>query len=128
MNPKLKMGSSSLEKKLSLQKSTKTTEEIKKSVDEKMRRSISDKGLFPPDHSNRYLVIINVVGGTGPIKFLVNRDSNVKSVIEKALKIYNREGRHPAIGSDTNNLYLYPADVIGSDGITHIIICKSLII
>ncbi|EPS58432.1 hypothetical protein M569_16382 [Genlisea aurea] len=90
-------------------KKPKAAEEAKKSD---IRRSNSDKSFLPEAKKkrdddvskaaaqyNRFLVIINVYGSTGPIKFLVNGDSAVREVIEKTLKIYASEGRLPAIGS-----------------------------
>lgn len=65
--------------------------------------------------SIRFLISINVVGSAGPLRFLVNEDDLVSSVIEFALKSYAREGRLPVLGLDPNKFLLYCANA-GSDG------------
>ena len=65
--------------------------------------------------SNRFLITINVLGSAGPLRFLVNEDDVVATVIDAALKSYAREGRLPVLGLDTNSFLLYHANA-GSDG------------
>ncbi|KAK4393551.1 hypothetical protein Sango_1825900 [Sesamum angolense] len=85
----------------------------------KMRRSISDKALLrrpttkkkdDESKNNRFLITINVFGSAGPIRFVVDEDDNAAGVIEKALKLYAREGRLPVLGSDINCFVIYPAN------------------
>lgn len=65
---------------------------------------------------NRFLITINVLGSAGPLRFVVNEDDHVVSVVEAALKSFAREGRLPVLGFDVNNFLLYRADG-GSEGI-----------
>lgn len=58
----------------------------------------------------RFLITINVVGSSGPIRFVVNEDDDVAGVIDTGLKSYAREGRLPLLGSDANNFLLYCAN------------------
>lgn len=58
----------------------------------------------------RFLITINVVGSSGPIRFVVNEDDVVAGIIDTALKSYAREGRLPLLGSDANNFLLYCAN------------------
>lgn len=67
--------------------------------------------------SIRFLISINVVGSAGPLRFLVNEDDLVSSVIEFALKSYAREGRLPVLGLDPNKFLLYCANA-GSDALS----------
>ncbi|KAF8410710.1 hypothetical protein HHK36_003245 [Tetracentron sinense] len=72
------------------------------------------------------LITVNVLGSSGPIRFLVNEEELVASVINTALKSYARQGRLPVLGSDLNNFHLYcsnagfdalsPWETIGSRG------------
>ena len=64
---------------------------------------------------NRMLVTINVIGSSGPLRFVVNEEQLVASVIDMALKSYAREGRQPVLGFNLNDFLLYcPAS--GTDG------------
>lgn len=83
---------------------------------------------------NRLLISITVLGSAGPIRFVVNEDELVATVIDTALKSYAREGRLPVLGSDFNSfvLYspcagteaLYPLETIGSLGVRNFMLCK----
>ncbi|XP_077253183.1 uncharacterized protein At4g22758-like [Tasmannia lanceolata] len=66
---------------------------------------------------NRFLITINVLGSAGPIRFLVNEEELVATVIDTALRSYAREGRLPVLGSDLNNFFLYCANA-GSDALS----------
>lgn len=82
--------------------------------------NVTEKTMLPVQKKkkNRFLITINILGSTGPIKFVVNEDDLVAAVIETALKTYAREGRLPALGLDVNNFSLYPANE-GSLGLCH---------
>ncbi|CAN8324435.1 unnamed protein product [Cochlearia groenlandica] len=58
---------------------------------------------------NRMLVSINVVGSTGPIRFVVKEDETVKRVIDITLKCYAHQGRLPLFSSSlcTSSFLLY---------------------
>nr|GEY21409.1 hypothetical protein [Tanacetum cinerariifolium] len=60
--------------------------------------------------NNRLLITVNVVGSSGPLRFLVNEDDKVSNVIDLSLKLYARGGRLPILGSDINNFMLYVSD------------------
>ncbi|WCJ25228.1 hypothetical protein M5689_007129 [Euphorbia peplus] len=79
------------------------------------RSNLSEKlcGQKKKDHEDhkRYLIIINVMGSAGPLRFVVNDDDIVASVIDTALKIYAREGRLPVLGtSHVTDFLLYSAN------------------
>ncbi|CAI9752963.1 unnamed protein product [Fraxinus pennsylvanica] len=100
-------------------------------MDMRMKKSVSKK------KRNRFLIIINVFGSAGPIRFVVNEDENAAAVVETALKIYAREGRLPILGSDVSSFFLYPANAgldalyptesIGSSGVRNFVLCKKQI-
>ncbi|XP_015895502.2 uncharacterized protein At4g22758 [Ziziphus jujuba] len=83
---------------------------------------------------NRLLISINVLGSAGPIRFVVNEEELVATVIDTALKSYAREGRLPVLGSDLNDFMLYcpyvgtdalsPLEAIGSHGARNFMLCK----
>lgn len=85
---------------------------------------------------NRFLIIVNVLGSAGPIRFVVNEKDLVASIIDTALKSYAREGRLPVLGSDLHNFLLYcpnsgsdsdalsPWETIGSRGCRNFVLCK----
>ncbi|KAH9739059.1 hypothetical protein KPL71_018993 [Citrus sinensis] len=86
---------------------------------------VHNKKLKPRDdinHNNnnvkksRFLITVNVLGSAGPIRFLVNGNDLVASVIDTALKTFAREGRLPVLGFDVDKFLLYCANE-GSDGI-----------
>lgn len=85
----------------------------------------------------RFLITINVVGSSGPIRFVVNEDDVVAGIIDTALKSYAREGRLPLLGSDANNFLLYcansesdalsPWEPIGGSRGRNFVLCKKQI-
>ncbi|KAJ4824929.1 hypothetical protein Tsubulata_033090 [Turnera subulata] len=107
-----------------------------------MKRDVSEKNMLQVkqkkkvyDKKNRFLIIINVLGSAGPIRFVVNGDDLVGTVIETALKTYAREGRLPVLGFDVDKFVLYPAnaasdaldprETIGSRGGRNFVLCKN---
>ncbi|GMJ09655.1 hypothetical protein like AT1G70780 [Hibiscus trionum] len=84
----------------------------------------------------RILVSITVLGSAGPIRFVVNEEELVSSVIDTALKAYAREGRRPVLGSGIDDFFLYcpsagsdalnPWETIGSLGARNFMLCKKL--
>lgn len=60
--------------------------------------------------NNRLLITVNVVGSSGPLRFLVNEDDKVSNVIDLTLKLYARGGRLPILGSDIKDFMLYASD------------------
>ncbi|PWA44375.1 hypothetical protein CTI12_AA526950 [Artemisia annua] len=83
---------------------------------------------------NRLLISITVVGSAGPIRFVVNEEMMVATVVDTALKSYAREGRLPVLGSNANDFVLYcpvvgtealkPWETIGSFGARNFMLCK----
>ncbi|GJR29530.1 senescence-associated protein [Tanacetum coccineum] len=83
---------------------------------------------------NRLLISITVVGSSGPIRFVVNEEMMVATVVDTALKSYAREGRLPVLGSNFNDFVLYcpvvgtealkPWETIGSFGVRNFMLCK----
>lgn len=67
--------------------------------------------------SARILVTVTVLGSAGPLRFLINEEELVASVIGTTLRLYAREGRLPVLGSDHNNFLLYSANA-GSDALS----------
>ncbi|CAI0451500.1 unnamed protein product [Linum tenue] len=65
--------------------------------------------------NNKFLVIVNVLGSTGPIRLVVKEDDAVAAVIESTLRAYAKEGRLPGLGSDVTDFVLYSAGDQGSD-------------
>lgn len=62
------------------------------------------------------LITVNVLGSTGPLRFLVYEDEVVSTVINLTLKSYAREGRLPVLGSNLNDFLLYCPTSDTSDG------------
>ncbi|KAL9994602.1 hypothetical protein Hdeb2414_s0892g00958501 [Helianthus debilis subsp. tardiflorus] len=63
----------------------------------------------------RFLITVNVLGSSGPLRFVVNDDDKVSEVIDSSLKMYARSGRLPVLGSDFNNFLLYPSNADQSE-------------
>ncbi|XP_076956021.1 uncharacterized protein At4g22758-like [Bidens hawaiensis] len=83
---------------------------------------------------NRLLISITVIGSAGPIRFVVNAEEVVATVMDTALKSYAKEGRLPVLGSNVNEFVLYcpiagtealsPVEAIGSFGVRNFMLCK----
>ncbi|KAJ8752383.1 hypothetical protein K2173_004019 [Erythroxylum novogranatense] len=56
---------------------------------------------------NRLLISVTVLGSAGPIRFVVNEDELVATVIDSFLQSYDREDRLPVLGFDFNDFSLY---------------------
>ncbi|KAK9750289.1 hypothetical protein RND81_02G184800 [Saponaria officinalis] len=92
------------------------------------------KGQNSVKGKNRILITVNVLGSAGPLRFVVNDDEVVASIIDMALKSYAREGRLPVLGSNFNDFLLYcplsgsdainPFDTIGAHGARNFLLCK----
>lgn len=76
---------------------------MKKIVFEKNKNSGDQK----TSRINRFLVTINIMGSSGPLRFVVNEKELVSGVIDTALKSYAREGRLPVLGFEATNFFLY---------------------
>ncbi|EXB65342.1 hypothetical protein L484_025423 [Morus notabilis] len=83
---------------------------------------------------NKFLITINVLGCAGPLRFVVNEDDVVDSVIDTALKLYARQRRLPVLVSHANDFLLYcanaefealsPSAQIGSQGVRNFMLGK----
>ncbi|XP_004503136.1 uncharacterized protein [Cicer arietinum] len=103
---------------------------MKKSVFEKNR----NRGDQKAGNNKRFLVTINIMGSSGPIRFVVNEKELVSGVIDTALKSYAREGRLPVLGFNASNFLLYhpnaefyalnPLEPIGSYEGRNFVLCK----
>lgn len=83
---------------------------------EMAKKGASDENEKGRNNTNkRFLITIDVLGSSGPIRFVVNEKDVVSDVIETALKSYAREGRLPLLGADATNFFLYCPDN-GFDG------------
>ncbi|KAI9074485.1 hypothetical protein K1719_043547 [Acacia pycnantha] len=82
----------------------------------------------------KMLISVNVQGSTGPIRFVVRKETIVMQVITTALKIYARVGRLPVLGCEIGDFLLYcpivgseaigPWDTIGSVEGRNFLLCK----
>jgi hypothetical protein len=84
---------------------------MKKMVFEKNK----NRGYQKTERNNRFLVTINVMGSSGPIRFVVNEKELVSGVIDTSLKSYAKEGRLPVLGFNAANFLLYHPNA-GFDG------------
>lgn len=94
----------------------------------KQKKTQNSKG------GNRLLITINVLGSAGPMRFVVDKEELVGTIIDMALKSYAREGRLPVLGSDLKDFLLYcpnagsdalsPWEAIGAHGARNFILCK----
>ncbi|KAI3785210.1 hypothetical protein L1987_44324 [Smallanthus sonchifolius] len=86
-----------------------------------MNRSVSMRMILPRKKKNkderdvnvkntRLLITVNVAGSSGPLRFVVNDDDKVSTIIDSSLKLYARGGRLPILGSDFKNFILYASD------------------
>ncbi|XP_050379654.1 uncharacterized protein LOC126796999 [Argentina anserina] len=64
------------------------------------------------------LIKISIVGSTGPIRFVVDKKELVATVIQRALKFYERQGRLPVLGSDLEDFVLYCSTAAGVDALS----------
>ncbi|EPS70443.1 hypothetical protein M569_04324 [Genlisea aurea] len=83
--------------------------------DDGVMRRISETSLLlccngPKDYTKFLVTIVVGRSSSGPMRFPVSGDDTVEAVIDKALEVYDREGRVPVIGSDRNGFVLYSAD------------------
>ncbi|KAI4387634.1 hypothetical protein MLD38_000053 [Melastoma candidum] len=117
-------------------------EKLKRNLSEKVMKQKSKKnGNNGSDNDpsvkkkkkNRLLVSVNVLGSSGPIRFVVSEDDPVSTIIQTSLKNYAREGRLPLLGIDINNFVLYgvaqsdalnPTEAIGMVGGRNFLLCK----
>ncbi|KAI3500208.1 hypothetical protein L1887_36026 [Cichorium endivia] len=84
--------------------------------------------------NKRFLITVNVLGSSGPLRFVVKDDDKVSEVIDSSLKMYARGGRLPVLGSNINNFLLYPSnagfeamkanEAVGSYGERSFVLCK----
>ncbi|XP_076905809.1 uncharacterized protein At4g22758-like [Bidens hawaiensis] len=84
--------------------------------------------------SKRMLIKIDVLGSSGPVRFVVDEDAVVAHVIETALKLYAHERRLPVLGTKYSDFFLYtpiaatealnPREMIGSYGVRNFMLCK----
>lgn len=58
----------------------------------------------------RLLVSVNVVGSSGPLRFVAKEEDLVSEVIHAALKSYARQARLPHLGTHASNFLLYSSN------------------
>ncbi|CAO2829969.1 unnamed protein product [Amaranthus hypochondriacus] len=109
---------------------------MKSSTPEKNRNRLRIKQKKAKSYKgNRMLITVNVLGSTGPLRFLVYEDEVVSTVINLTLKSYAREGRLPVLGSNLNDFLLYcptsdtsdalsPFEAIGAHSSRNFLLCK----
>ncbi|KAG7036722.1 hypothetical protein SDJN02_00342, partial [Cucurbita argyrosperma subsp. argyrosperma] len=83
---------------------------------------------------NKILVSVNVVGSTGPIRFVANEDDLVCEVMKTTLISYARLARLPTLGTNVDNFVLYCVndgmdalslrEAIGAKQVRHFLLCK----
>lgn len=78
-------------------------------METKLKKSFPDKKPKTRINIDRFLITVNVIGSCGPLRLIVSEKDRVSGVIDAALRLYAREGRLPALGSDINGFLLYPA-------------------
>ncbi|KAJ8646640.1 hypothetical protein MRB53_008388 [Persea americana] len=98
------------------------------------RSKKSQQQQQPEKGRRRFLITVNVLGSAGPLRFLVNEEELVATVIDTVLRSYAREGRLPVLGFDLDNFLLYsanagsdalsPKERIGSCGGRNFLLCK----
>lgn len=83
-----------------------------------LKRSTTNKGKKVNTNTkcNRFLVSINVLGSTGPVRFVANEDDLVCEVIKTSLTLYARQGRLPILGTNVDNFFLYRVNDEKRDG------------
>ncbi|KAL6960849.1 hypothetical protein U1Q18_038612 [Sarracenia purpurea var. burkii] len=141
-----------MERSVSEKLSEKQKKNTERSVSEKFlsdkqkntERSVSEKFLLKKQKKknsetqnakkNRFLITVNVLGSAGPLRFVVKEEDSVGTIIDKALKLYSREGRLPILGFGSTNFLLYqanavsdalnPSESIGSSGGRNFLLCK----
>ncbi|KGN57775.1 uncharacterized protein LOC105434881 [Cucumis sativus] len=102
-----------------------------------LKRSTTKKGKKVNTNTkcNRFLVSINVIGSTGPIRFVANEDDLVCEIIKTSLTLYARQARLPILGTNVDNFILFcvndekrdalsPRESIGSKQVRHFLLCK----
>ncbi|XP_022143314.1 uncharacterized protein LOC111013214 [Momordica charantia] len=102
-----------------------------------LKRNTSNKSkkTITSGKCSRFLISINVLGSTGPIRFVVNEDDLVCEVMKTTLVAYARQARLPALGTNVDNFILYcvndgvealsPRETIGrSKQVRHFLLCK----
>ncbi|OIV98278.1 hypothetical protein TanjilG_09912 [Lupinus angustifolius] len=113
----------------------------KSGIEKKVLHKYRNKGTCEHEktrNAERFLITINILGSSGPVRFVVKMKDLVSGVIENALKYYAREGRLPVLGSDASNFLLYPANAgcdalnplepIGSYGARNFVLYKKKVI
>ncbi|KEH34623.1 hypothetical protein MtrunA17_Chr3g0110951 [Medicago truncatula] len=103
---------------------------MKKIVFEKNK----NRGDQKTSRINKFLVTINIMGSSGPIRFVVNEKELVSGVIDIALKSYARQGRLPLLGFNAADFLLYypnagfdalnALEPIGSYEARNFVLCK----
>lgn len=79
-----------------------------------MKRSLSNNNKHRRDDAKeikRVLITINVMGSSGPLRFVVKEEDLVCEVIHIALKSYARQARLPLLGTDPTNFLLYSSNI-----------------
>lgn len=87
-----------------------------------LKRSTTKKGKKVNTNTkcNRFLVSINVIGSTGPIRFVANEDDLVCEIIKTSLTLYARQARLPILGTNVDNFILFCVNDEKRDGMSFI--------